>query len=178
VNMSRDVSETVGIATQVISGSIGGTAAATGGGAVSGGANNSTLQITALAKHRFWETLEKNIKDLLRETDKQLPEGSSETFVQSRGQSAGATTQSRTTAPRAGARTTTATPRTTVETPGESQAAQAGEFLEQKLTLREARSATMNPETAIASVRAPTRPDAKGHASRDQVIGSARRPVL
>src|SRR5437868_131451 len=88
VNMSRDVSETVGIATQVISGSIGGTAAATGGGAVSGGANNSTLQITALAKHRFWETLEKNIKDLLRETDKQLPEGSSETFVQSRGQSA------------------------------------------------------------------------------------------
>src|SRR5260370_5326321 len=40
-NMSRDVIDTVGIATQVISGSIGGAAA--GGGAATGGANNSTL---------------------------------------------------------------------------------------------------------------------------------------
>src|SRR5438552_2554977 len=163
---------------EVTSRSIGGTAAATGGGAVSGGANNSTLQITALAKHRFWETLEKNIKDLLRETDKQLPEGSSETFVQSRGQSAGATTQSRTTAPRAGARTTTAAPRTTVETPGESQAAQAGEFLEQKLTFREAASVIVNPETGIVSVRATSRQHEKVQEFLDQVIGSARRQVL
>jgi len=178
VNMSRDVSETVGIATQVISGSIGGGASATGGGAVSGGANNSTLQITALAKHRFWETLEKNIKDLLRETDKLLPEGSSETFVQSRGQSAGATTQSRTTAPRAGARTTAATPRTTVETPGESQSAQAGEFVEQKLTFREAAAVIVNPETGIVSVRATSRQHEKVQEFLEQVTGAARRQVL
>src|SRR5258706_11266419 len=54
VNMSRDVSETVGIATQVISGSVG-----TSGGA-SGAANNSTLTVTNLSRNRFWETLEKN----------------------------------------------------------------------------------------------------------------------
>src|SRR5438552_6329887 len=63
VNMSRDVSETVGIATQVISGSVGGAATAGAGGTVTGGANNSPLTITSLARHRFWETLEKNLKD-------------------------------------------------------------------------------------------------------------------
>src|SRR6266851_2378163 len=56
VNMSRDVSETVGIATQVISGALG---SGTGGAATGGGAaNNSTLTITNLSRHRFWETLE------------------------------------------------------------------------------------------------------------------------
>src|SRR5690349_16531944 len=82
VNLARDVSETVGIATQVISG---GVAGAPGAAATGTGANNSTLTITGTSKHRFWETLEKNIRDMLRETDKLLPEGSSETFVQSRG---------------------------------------------------------------------------------------------
>jgi hypothetical protein len=33
-------------------------------------------------KERFWETLEKNLKDILRETDKILPEGSSETVIE------------------------------------------------------------------------------------------------
>ena len=45
------------------------------------GDNNSTLRISNTSRNRFWETLEKNIKDMLRETDKLLPEGSSETFV-------------------------------------------------------------------------------------------------
>jgi MSHA biogenesis protein MshL len=179
VNMSRDVNETVGIATQVISGSIGGGASATGGATVAGGANNSTLTINSVARHRFWETLEKNIKDLLRETDKLLPEGSSETFVQSRGQSAGSTTQSRTsTAPR-GARTATTAPRaTTVEAPGESQSAQAGEFVEQKLTFREAASVIVNAETGIVSVRASSRQHEKVQDFLDQVTGAARRQVL
>jgi MSHA biogenesis protein MshL len=71
VNLARDVSETVGIATQVISGTVAGAPSSGGGG------NNSTLLITSTARHRFWETIEKNIKDMLRETDKLLPEGSS-----------------------------------------------------------------------------------------------------
>src|SRR3954468_188450 len=76
VNLARDVTESVGIATQVISGSVG-SGSATPGGA-GGGNNNSTLTISSTARHRFWESLEKNLKDLLRETDKLLPEGSSE----------------------------------------------------------------------------------------------------
>src|SRR5512138_2260582 len=117
VNMARDTSETVGIATQVISGSLTGTA----GGATptAGGSNNSTLTITSTSRNRFWETLERNIKDMLRETDKLLPEGSSETFVQSRGQSATATSQARTSAPRR----TASTARSTTEGPGETQQA-------------------------------------------------------
>jgi hypothetical protein len=70
-----------------------------GTAAGSGSQNSSLLKVDNIAKNRFWETLEKNVKEMLRETDKQLPEGSSETFVQARGQGQTATTQSRT-APR------------------------------------------------------------------------------
>src|ERR1700687_3017407 len=67
VNLARDVSETIGIATQVISGAV------SACGTAAGPANNSTLTITSFGRQRFWETLERNIKDLLRETDKVIP---------------------------------------------------------------------------------------------------------
>lgn len=70
VNMSRDTSGSVTVTTQIAStGSIGGT---------STGGNNSLTKIDNIAKNHFWETLEKNIKDLLRETDKVFPEGASD----------------------------------------------------------------------------------------------------
>ena len=175
VNLARDVTETVGIATQVISGGVGGT----GGASQSSSANNSTLTITGTSKHRFWETLEKNIKDLLRETDKQLPEGSSETYVQSRGQSGVSTTQARsTTQPRTG-RTTTSQSRTSAETgPGDTQSRDATEFTEQRLTFREAASVIVNPESGIVTVRATSRQHEKVQEFLDQVTGSSRRQVL
>ena len=175
VNLARDVSETVGIATQVISGGVPGSS----GAAASTGANNSTLTITGTSRHRFWETLEKNIKDLLRETDKQLPEGSSETYVQSRGQTGVSTNQARTsTQPRTG-RTTSSTARTSVETaPGETQSRDATEFTEQRLTFREAASVIVNPETGIVSVRATSRQHEKVQDFLEQVIGASRRQVL
>jgi general secretion pathway protein D len=176
VNLARDVSETVGIATQVISGGIAGAAGAQAGGT---GANNSTLTITGTSKHRFWETLEKNVKDLLRETDKQLPEGSSETFVQSRGQSNVSSSQARTmTQPRA-SRTTTSQTRTTAEgVPGDTQARDANEFTEQRLTFREAASVIVNPESGTVTVRATSRQHEKVQEFLDQVTGSSRRQVL
>jgi len=175
VNLSRDVSETVGIATQVISGSIGG-AAGSGGAAVGGGVNNSTLTLTSLGKHRFWETLERNIKDMLRETDKLLPEGSSETFVQNRGQSALATSQARAAPAARSARGGSTRPAS--EGPGETQASQTGEFVEQKLTFREAASVIVNAETGIVTVRATSRQHEKVQEFLDQVTGAARRQVL
>lgn len=174
VNMSRDVSETVGIATQVISGSL--TGSATGAAPTVGGSNNSTLTITSTARHRFWETLEKNIKDLLRETDKLLPEGSSETFVQNRGQTASATSQTRTSAP---PRRPAATPgRTATEGPGESQQATNVETVESRLTFREAASVIVNPETGIVSVRGTSRQHEKVQEFLEQVGGSSKRQVL
>jgi general secretion pathway protein D len=172
VNMSRDVSETVGIATQIISGTVG---TAAGGS----GANNSTLTITALSRHRFWESLEKNIRDMLRETDKLLPEGSSETFVSNRGQSAVASNQSRTTTqPRTGRTTTTQSGTTASVQPGETQTREAAEFVEQRLTFREAAAVIVNPETGIVSVRATSRQHERVQEFLDQVLGASRRQVL
>ena len=98
VNMTRDSSGSIGVQTQVVgpsSGLSGGTGAA--GGA---GQNSSATRLENSVKNRFWETLEKNIRDLLRETDKQLPEGSTETIVQNRTQGVTATTRPETTAQR------------------------------------------------------------------------------
>ncbi len=167
VNMARDVSQTVGIATQVISGAVGG---ATAQG--TGGANNSTLTITGTSKNRFWETLEKNVKDLLRETDKILPEGSSERVVRTQGQ---AQQRGSTTPPGRAASGTSATP---LAGPGEAAATQSGEVTEQRLTFREAASVIVNPETGIVSVRATSRQHEKVREFLEQVAGSSRRQVL
>ena len=174
VNMARDVTETIGIATQIISGAVGSTGVAAGAGAGSG-ANNSTLTITSTARHRFWETLEKNIKEMLRETDKLLPEGSSETFVQSRGQGQTSTSQSRTSPTRRGTSSQTTA---TTTTPGTEQSAQAQDFVEQRLTFREAASVIVNPESGILSVRASSRQHEKVQEFLEQVGGSSRRQVL
>jgi general secretion pathway protein D len=165
VNMSRDVSETVGIQTQVISGAVAGAGAA-------GGSNNSTLTITSTARHRFWETLEKNIKDMLRETDKQLPEGSSETFVQNRGTRAAA-----------GAGTTLRTgplgqTTVTTNTTPEQTSREASDVVETRLTFREAASVIVNPESGIVSVRATSRQHERVQEFLDQVGGSSKRQVL
>ncbi|MBL0122254.1 MAG: secretin N-terminal domain-containing protein [Betaproteobacteria bacterium] len=83
VNMQRDTTSSIGVQTQVVGPSTGAAGGATGGGA---GQNSSIVKLENTSKNKFWETLDKNIKDMLRETDKLLPEGSSETFTQTRSQ--------------------------------------------------------------------------------------------
>jgi MSHA biogenesis protein MshL len=170
VNMSRDVSGTIGVQSQVVAPPGG-----TSGGGASTSQNSSLLKVDNVAKNRFWETLERNVKDMLRETDKLLPEGSSETVVQSRGQGQTSTTQSRTTPQRRG---TTTQSSATIATPGAEQSAQAQEFVEQRLTFREAASVIVNPETGIVSVRGTSRQQEKVSEFIAQVAGSARRQVL
>ena len=65
VNMQRDTDSKIGTSTQVA------TPGATGGGG--GGGNQSSTSITNTAKNHFWDTLVKNVKELLQETDKILP---------------------------------------------------------------------------------------------------------
>ena len=50
--------------------------------AAASGGNTSRIQIENKSKNRFWESLEKNLKDLLFETDKIFPEGSTETTME------------------------------------------------------------------------------------------------
>lgn len=73
VNMTRDTTGNVAINTQIAS--ISPTAAGAGGaGAAAGGTsgNVSSTKVDNVAKNRFWETLEQNVKDILRETDKEI----------------------------------------------------------------------------------------------------------
>lgn len=180
VNMSRDVSGTIGVQSQVVgpgsgsSGSGSGSTSAYGSG-TSSTQNSSLMKVELTQKNRFWETLERNIKDILRETDKLLPDGSTETFVQGRatGQPARAT---RRTAPAATATGTGAGSVTTVtgETPNERTA----EYQESRLTFREAASVIVNPETGIITVRATGRQHERVGEFIAQVTGSARRQVM
>jgi general secretion pathway protein D len=176
VNMARDVSGTMGVQSQVVAPPGGTSSSGAAGAAGSSSQNTSLLKVENTGRNRFWETLERNIKDLLRETDKLLPEGSSETFVQSRGQGAVSTTQAKTVAqPR---RSTTTQSGTTIETPGTAQTQQAQETVEQRLTFREMASVIVNPETGIVTVRATSRQHEKVADFIAQVSGSARRQVL
>ena len=170
VNMTRDVTGTIGVQSQVVT-----PPSATAGSTSSASQNSSLLRVDNTAKNRFWETLERNVKDMLRETDKLLPEGSSETVVQSRGQGQTSTTQSRS-APRG--RGTASQASTTTTTPGAEQTNQAQEFVEQRLTFREAASVIVNAETGIVSVRATSRQHERVAEFIGQVMSSARRQVL
>ncbi|HUP97909.1 MAG TPA: secretin N-terminal domain-containing protein [Usitatibacter sp.] len=171
VNMARDVSGTIGVQSQVVS-----PPSASGGSASANASQNSSLlKVDNVAKNRFWETLEKNLKDMLRETDKVLPEGSSETFVQSRGQGQTQTTQQRSTPRRSG---TASQSSSTVTTPGAEQNTQAQEFVEQRLTFREAASVIVNAESGLVTVRATSRQHEKVSEFLASVMSSARRQIL
>ena len=77
VNISRDTAGFIGAAAEISST---GQSATTGAGGSSSstsasgnGANNSSrTSVTSESKSHFWETLEKNIKDILAETDKEI----------------------------------------------------------------------------------------------------------
>lgn len=165
VNMSRDVSGTIGVQSQVVS-------PPTAGGGASTSQNSSLLKVDNLARNRFWETLEKNVKDLLRETDKQLPEGSSETIVRAQGRgTTTSATSTRTTGQRQSATTGTAT-----TSPAEST--QASDVIEQRMTFREMASVIVNAESGIVTVRATSRQHEKVAEFLASVMSSARRQVL
>lgn len=175
VNMARDVSGTIGIQSQVV----GPTGASGGAGASQ---NSSLFKVENSGRNRFWETLEKNLKDLLRETDKLLPEGSSETFVQSRGNSAVTSNQSRTQQQPARRPSTTGTTTqsatTTTVQPGQTENRDAAEVMESRLTFREAASVIVNSEAGIVTVRASSRQQERVADFLEQVSGSVKRQVL
>jgi MSHA biogenesis protein MshL len=170
VNMTRDSTSSIGVQTQVV-----GPSNISNTGSTNTGQNTTQLRIDNASKNRFWESLEKNIKDLLRETDKELPEGSTETFVQSRGADRSASTQAKS---RTQKRSSTTTANTQSTTPGVTQIEQQSESFEQRLTFREAASVIVNPETGTVSVRATSRQQERVAEFISQVSGSASRQVL
>ncbi|WP_265947720.1 type II secretion system protein GspD [Dechloromonas sp. A34] len=175
VNISRNVIGTVSTNTQIATGVPGASGASSGSG--NAGGNVSSTRIENASKNQFWESLERNIKDILRETDKIFPEGSSETVVEQ------TTTQSATgtaalpqgsgqRAAQAIANALQAYP-----TPGSNSQA-IGNTVVHRNTFREAASVIVNAESGVITVRATGRQHERIQEFIDRVIHSARRQVL
>lgn len=173
VNVNRDVTSTIASNNRVTSG----TTSAGGAGSTTGasGGNMSTTRIDNSVKNRFWETLEKNIKDLLRETDKILPDGSSETVVE---QAATQSTTGTGAIPQATSNRATAAPANLAGSPNPASMQNAGTTVVRRTTFREAASVISSPETGIISVRATSRQHEKIQEYLDNIMASARRQVL
>jgi general secretion pathway protein D len=170
VNMARDADGTMSNATQVGSSPPGSTGA-TG----NGGSNNSSLTIKNTSKNHFWETLIQNIKDILHETDKILPAGSSETVVQ---QSNAVSTSG------TGTQQLAANKKSTTKAPGIENSPipatlqEGGTTVTRTSTFREAAAVIANPESGIITVRATGKQHEKILEFIDQVMTSVRRQVL
>ena len=152
-NIQRDTKTSISTSTNVAS-----TGAGTGGGG-GGGSNASTSSIENTSNNRFWSTLYGNLVDLLRETDKVLPDGTGAAVALPAVNPASAGTG--TGAQRAG-----------------GVAAPAAAIALPRTTFREAASVIANPETGNISVRATQNQHAKVREFLDRVLSSARRQVL
>lgn len=144
VNMQRDTESKVGTSTQVA------TPGATGG--AGGGGNQSTTSISSKATNHFWDTLVKNVQDILRETDKILP---------APGQAGAPAAPAAAPAAQPGAAT-----------------APAAAPAQPAATFREAASVISNPESGVLTVRATSRQHEKIQEFLDQVLINAKRQVL
>jgi general secretion pathway protein D len=169
VNIARNASGNIGTATQVTGGS---SSQSSGNLPIGGFAGNvSSSNISFVSNNKFWDTLVQNIKDLLRETDKVFPEGTSETQIEQR--SAAQTTGTGAPYPPAAK-----TPPSLATSPKPAQLEEVGTTVTRKVTYREAASVIANPESGILSVRANSRQHERVQEFLDQVLGSARRQVL
>lgn len=154
VNLSRDTSGTVSVTTEIASTSTGATQQSRG----SSSGNNSQTRIENTSHNRFWDTLIQNLKDLLRETDKIIPQGTS---MSDNAESIPAPPDAHASDPaRTGDETRTATAK------------------EARVMFREAASVIANPETGVISIRATSRQHEKVQEFLDRIQESARREVL
>ena len=165
-NIQRDSSTSISTSTNVAS-----TGAAPGGSGGGEGSNSSTSSIKNTSNNRFWETLVGNVRDLLRETDKQLPGADAPGTAGASGSAGGSAT-----APSAAS----AAPQAAAASAGTSAATatnvSAGTTT--RVQFREAASVIANAETGNITVRATQSQHAKVGQFIDRVMRSARRQVL
>lgn len=174
LNMAREATSNVSIATQIASAGRG--SVTTGGGAASSGGasnSNSTTSLTNTSKNHFWQTLVQNLKDILHETDKLLPAGNSETTVEQAG------VQSTTgTGVTPSGRRSSSSISSIADSPNPALLASDSSTVTRRSTFREAASVIANPENGIIAVRATSRQHEKVQEFIDQILSSAKRQVL
>ncbi len=173
VNMSRDVTGTVSINTQIASTST----SATGSTSSGGSGNNSSTSVKSSAQNNFWQSLEKNIKDILRESDKILPEGSSETVIERADQQTTTGTGAQSGQTSSASRSSSSTSGIATS-PNPTNVQQQGTTVVKRTTFREAASVIVNPEAGVVVVRATGRQQEKVQEYLDLVLLSARRQVI
>jgi len=191
VNLSRNVSGTVSTNTQIATSGTGTTYSGNAGlpasSMVSGG-NVSATRIENTSRNQFWESVEKNLRDLLRETDKILPEGSSETLIENvetattTGTGAGLAQSSAGTGNRSRNRNGNGPQQAggggLAASPGPAAMQNSTTTMVHKSTFREAASVIANRETGVVTVRATGRQHEKVREFIDEVMVAARRQVL
>ena len=174
VNMSRDVTGTVSTNTQISTSALSATGNAS---SAAGGGSISRIQIENKSKNRFWESLEKNLKDLLHETDKVFPEGSTETTLEQTVSQSTTGTGVATPATQASRSGSQITP-SLATSPNPAAMQNSGATVVKRMTFREAASVIANPESGVITVRATSRQHEKVQEFLDRVMNSARRQVL
>lgn len=177
-NIQRDAKTSISTSTNVAS-----TGTGPGSSGASAGSNASTSSIDNISNNRFWTTLIGNLKDLLRETDKVLPDGTSETVTEQTATQSTTGTGAAAPAGAAGRRTTAARPPAAASaalaaSPNPATLATNGSTVVRRSTFREAASVIANPETGYISVRATQAQHEKVREFLDRVLASARRQVL
>jgi general secretion pathway protein D len=166
VNMTRDSDGGISNSTQVGSGASGGASSA---------GNNSKLSIVSSSKNHFWERLESNIKDILRETDKILPDGSSETSVQ---RSSNTSTTGTGVQPAPANKKQAAAKSGIENSPNAASIEDEGTTVTSRNTFREAASVISNPENGIITVRATSKQHEKIQEFISHVMTNSHRQVL
>ncbi len=182
-NIRRDARTSISTSTDVASTGVSPGATAGGGS----GNNASTSSVENTSNNRFWDTLVANLKDLLRETDKVLPEGSSETVTEQSGLQSSTGTGAATAPPGKASAGKTAPRVTTRSTnpsailaasPNAAALSASGTTVVKRSTFREAASVIAHPESGNISVRASQSQHEKVREFLDRVLASARRQVL
>lgn len=147
------------------------TVASTGVGGSSEVSNGSSSLIENVSQNRFWTSLITNLRDLLRETDKVVPESESAGTSASPTGSVVATNAARPVA------TPSASPATGVAT-SSPPAPSAANTATSRSVFREAASVIAHNETGTISVRATQAQHARVAEFLDRVMRAARRQVL
>ena len=181
VNMGRSVTETISTSTQINTNPGGSTGSSGGstGNVTGGGGNVSTTRIENKSNHQFWESLEKNIRDILQEEDKILWErtcADDQTGRRTNNASSGMIA--------AGAAEIASGPNTSIKA-NQITSGQGSQNAESKAShqsscgkFREAPSVIVNAESGIITARATSRQHERIQEFIDRVIASSRRQVL
>ncbi|MDP3819081.1 MAG: pilus (MSHA type) biogenesis protein MshL [Methylotenera sp.] len=160
VNMSRDTAGFIGAAAEISSTGQGALDAA---GSAGGSNNSSRTSVTSESKSHFWETLEKNIKDILAETDKEV--------IVARTNSLSATNQK-------SANNTQSAKKIDADVTSATSLAKEKEDAKNEYKTLFAGTVIVNREAGVINVRATNKQHEKVQEFLDKVMSSVRRQVL